>query len=209
MTDMPATRVRALEQLCLSAAQCRCCAGMGCAPVLSAANGTPDAKVLFIGEAPGRLGAGVTGVPFSGDEAGRRFERLLAVAGLRREAVFVTNAVLCLPLDGRGRNRAPRLAEVKACSGWLSRTIALVQPELAVAMGHTALDSTRLLAPHELSLANAGDAPTSWDGRRLAVVYHPGARSQVHRRWEQQARDWAALGDWWRANGLADGMLRA
>jgi len=147
-----------------------------------------------LGEAPGRLGAGRTGVPFSGDEAGRRFERLLSVAGLPRAEVFITNAVLCLPLDANGRNRTPSAAELRTCAGWLSATIDAVDPGLVVAMGRTALESLRRVELHALSLADTGRPPIPWRRRELAVVYHPGARSQVHRRWSQQIDDWRALG---------------
>jgi uracil-DNA glycosylase family 4 len=111
---------------------------------------------VFVGEAPGRLGAGKTGVPFSGDVAGDRFERLLGEAGLRREAVFVTNAVLCLPLDGRGLNRTPRRRESPSCSGWLRETIDAVQPRVVVAMGRIALEALAEIEPHGLTLAQAG-----------------------------------------------------
>lgn len=149
-----------------------------------------------MGEAPGRLGAGRTGVPFLGDVAGRRFERFLAYAGLQRENVFVTNAVLCLPLDGRGRNRRPRARELDECSGWLQDTLAAVDPDVVVAMGGVALEGLRRLEAHPLRVADAGSAPRPWHGRLLAVVYHPGARSRVHRPEAFQVADWAALRRW-------------
>jgi uracil-DNA glycosylase family 4 len=169
---------------------------MGCNPVLSAASGPPEARILFVGEAPGRLGAGRTGKPFSGDVSGDRLERLLQAAGLVRDSVFVTNAVLCLPLDSAGRNRTPRSREVAACNQWLNETILSVNPSMVVAMGRVALESIRRIEIHGLELSDAGSTPVAWHGRALATVYHPGARSQVHRPWEQQLNDWAHLGRW-------------
>ena len=67
--------------------------------VLSEKNGNIDSKVIFIGEAPGRLGADRTGIPFYGDQAGKNFEWLLQFAGVTRQQVFITNAVLCNPRD--------------------------------------------------------------------------------------------------------------
>ena len=55
--------------------------------VLSQANGSIDAKVLFIAEAPGRLGADRTGVPLHGDRTGENFETLLGNIGWQRESV--------------------------------------------------------------------------------------------------------------------------
>ena len=107
--------------------------------MLGERSGPIPAKVMFIGEAPGRRGAAVTGVPFVGDESGRRFDRLLAEAGLRREEVFVTNAVLCLPLDVAGRNRPPARLERANCAAHLSATVELVQPRLIVTLGAAAL----------------------------------------------------------------------
>ena len=100
--------LRDLDGLFATVANCAACPAMGCRPVLSPANGSAGAGVLFVGEAPGRFGAGRTGVPFQGDVAGQRFERLLAEAGLRRAEVFVTNAVLCNPRTADGRNDRPR-----------------------------------------------------------------------------------------------------
>jgi uracil-DNA glycosylase family 4 len=167
---------------------------MGCAPVLSEANGPGSAKVMFVGEAPGRFGAGRTGVPFSGDVAGERFERLMAEAGLPRADVFVTNAVLCVPVDGGGRNRRPRPAEVRACLSWLEDTVRVVDPALVVAMGTVALRALSMIEAHGLVVSNAGEPPVPWFERELAAVYHPAARSQVHRPWARQVEDWRAIG---------------
>jgi len=179
-----------------SAAECRACPGMGCRPVLATANGPVPARVMFIGEAPGRLGAGRTGVPFSGDVAGRRFELLLAAADLTRAAVFISNAVLCLPLDAHARNRPPTRAELANCAPRLAQTIDVVAPQVVVAMGRVALEALRQFAPHDLQLSHAGRRPVVWGSRQLAVVYHPGARSQVHRSWDDQLADWRRLGEW-------------
>ena len=155
---------------------------------------------MFVGEAPGRFGAGRTGVPFSGDVAGARFERLLAEAGLRREDVFVTNAVLCVPVDAAGHNRRSRPAEVRMCLPWLELTLRAVDPALVVAMGTVALGALALIEAHGLAVSNAGQSPVRWLGRDLAAVYHPAARSQIHRPWSRQLEDWRAIGSF--ARGL-------
>src|SRR5918999_963366 len=172
----------AFEELCREVAGCRRCASMeGRRRVLSPANGQPGARVMFVAEAPGRLGAERTGVPLSGDRTGRRFETLLALAGWRRSDVFVTNAVLCNPrgADGR-RNRPPSAAEIAACRDHLRSQLAVVAPLVVVPLGAVALRALDALAPHGLALADSVGRPWSWDGRWLFPLYHPGERA---RRW--------------------------
>ena len=93
------------DALAAAAQLCRACPMMeGRLRVLSRAMALSQAAVLLVGEAPGRLGAGQSGVPFAGDESGRRLDALLAAARWQRDEFFITNAVLCNPLDGHGRN---------------------------------------------------------------------------------------------------------
>jgi uracil-DNA glycosylase family 4 len=148
---------------------------------------------MFVGEAPGRLGAARTGVPFLGDESGRRFERLLAETGLPREHVYVTNAVRCLPLDAGGRNRRPRASEVRECSAWLAEELDATHPRLVVALGSVALEALGRLTPHGLALSSDVGRIVDWRQTKLVALYHPGARSAVHRSWELQAGDWRGL----------------
>src|SRR5918998_5648946 len=89
-------------------AACRRCESMcGRRPVLSELNGRVGARVMFVGEAPGRQGGDRTRVPLSGDQSGRNFARYLAAAGLTREEIFITNAALCNPRSASGANRKP------------------------------------------------------------------------------------------------------
>src|SRR4249920_3056579 len=80
-----------------AAACVRCPAMCERAAVLSELNGTVAARVMFIGEAPGRKGADRTRVPFSGDQSGRNFDRFLQSIGLPRSQIFITSAALCNP----------------------------------------------------------------------------------------------------------------
>jgi uracil-DNA glycosylase family 4 len=176
-----------------SAAACRACPAM--VPGSAVLDLPPGPRpLLFIGEAPGRLGAARTGVPFSGDAAGARFERLLAEAGLSRADAAVTNAVLCLPLDERGRNRRPRPAEVRACAGYLRAVLELARPRLVVPLGAVALAALAAIEPHRLVLARDAGRPVPWRGRWLMPLYHPAARSAVRRPLPQQVEDWRRLG---------------
>jgi uracil-DNA glycosylase family 4 len=161
--------------------------------VLSRANGPVGARVMFVAEAPGRLGADRTGVPLSADRTGRNFDTLLDAAGIRREDVFVTNAVLCNPRDSHGNNAAPSYAEMRNCSGHLAATIEVVQPGYVVALGVAALRALGLVCPHEAVLARDVGRAIAWHGRVLVPLYHPGPRALIHRPWDVQVGDYRGL----------------
>ena len=161
--------------------------------VLGHANGPLAARLLFVAEAPGRLGADVSGVPLTGDRAGRTFEALLAAGGFDRDKVFITNAVLCNPRDAGGRNDRPTGPEVANCGSHLSRLMAIVQPEWVVTLGAVALSAVRRIAPHGLVLARDVGRPVSWNGRRLVPLYHPGPRALIHRPLSAQQADYERI----------------
>ena len=105
------------DALVAEAAACRLCPAMcGRSAVLSERNGRVVARVMFVGEAPGRQGGDRTRVPFSGDQSGRNFTRYLASIGLAREEIFITNAALCNPRTETGANRKPTTSEVANCA---------------------------------------------------------------------------------------------
>ena len=174
----------------------------GRVPVLSRANGDPTARILFLAEAPGRRGAEVSRVPLSRDLTGRMFERRLALAGLTRADVFISNAVLCNPRDERGNNRTPSHAERAACAHWLAETIALLDPAVVVTLGAVALAAIGRIAPHGLRLREAVGEPIGWQGRLLAPLYHPSPRAGLSRSYADQDDDFVRLGALLRSRGL-------
>src|SRR2546428_8469776 len=158
--------------LAAEAAACnRCSAMCGRTAVLSALNGSVAARVMFIGEAPGRKGADRTRIPFSGDQSGKNFDRFLASIGLTRGQIFITSAALCNPRSASGANRRPAAREVANCSDFLRRTIALIDPELVVTLGGVALDALKLVHYHELNLKEAAAKIHHWDQRLLVPRY--------------------------------------
>jgi uracil-DNA glycosylase len=162
--------------------------------VLSDLNGDWKAAVVFVAEAPGRLGAEKTGIPLFGDRTGDRFEQLLHEMRLERHEVFITNAILCNPRDKRGNNDSPRSSEVHNCSGLLRRTLETVNPKVVVALGRIALEALKLVLPHDASLRDDVAKIRSWGARRLVVLYHPGPRAVVHRSWHDQLIDARSVG---------------
>jgi uracil-DNA glycosylase len=189
-------RSEAYESLVEIVRRCRLCPRMeGRRRVLGGENGSVWAPVVFVGEAPGRLGAGRSGMPFKGDRSGRDFESLLAAAGLTRDDVFVTNAVLCNPRDARELNARPLRSELDNCRDFLRRTIDLVDPGFVVSLGAVALAALGAVAPHHAVLAADVGRPISWYGRVLVPLYHPGARAQIRRPLAVQREDYARLGE--------------
>jgi len=112
--------------------------------------------------------------------------------------VHRTNALLCHPADGRGRNRSPRPDELARCVTWLARRLALVQPSIVVPLGGVALAALDLIEPHGLRLKEAVAIPHRWRGRWLLPLYHLSPRTIARRPMWQHEADWAALGDLWR-----------
>ena len=172
---------------------CKCPRMANSRRVLTDLNGTWDARVVFVAEAPGRLGAEVTGVPLFGDRTGDRFEELLRHMGWSRSDIFITNAVLCNPRDENGNNDTPKRIEIVNCATLLKKTIDVVNPELVVALGRSALESLKLIEAHGFDLRTSTGTLRSWYGRKLAVLYHPGPRTAVHRSWQQQIEDAVSL----------------
>ena len=174
--------------------RCRRCAAMeGRRRVLTPLNGDPAAPCLVVAEAPGRLGAERTGIPLLADQTGRTFRRLCAEAGVPTGQLFITNAVVCNPQDAAGHNRRPAREELASCLPHLAATIAVIQPALVVSLGRVALDALGRICPHSCTLSASVGQATSWNGRLLLPLYHPGPQAMLHRPYAAQLDDYRRL----------------
>jgi uracil-DNA glycosylase family 4 len=162
----------------------------GSCRVLGLGNGKIDAPIMFVGEAPGRLGADDTALPFHGDRAGENFEQLIAQVGISRYECFITNAVLCNPKDDRGNNATPNREELKNCAAFLRRQIEIVNPQVVVSLGNQALQALSLIESHSITLAAGVRKQWTWHGRILIPLYHPGQRAMLHRSFLNQLADY-------------------
>jgi len=99
-------------------------------------DGPEPCEAMIVGEAPGRR-EDDTGRPFVG-ESGALLDTLMEKVGLRRDDVYITNAVHCRPPD----NRTPKGKEINACKKWLDYEMAMVKPKYVLLLGNTALQST-------------------------------------------------------------------
>ncbi|HXV46891.1 MAG TPA: uracil-DNA glycosylase [Nitrososphaera sp.] len=123
------------------------------------------AKIMFIGEAPGRS-EDEKGRPFVGS-AGRILDDLLQKAGIERSQVFITNVVKCRPPN----NRVPEEDEATACRPYLERQIALIRPKVICMLGRTAYSS--LLGGSSIT-ANRGKIVEK-AGQKYFLTFHPAA----------------------------------
>jgi DNA polymerase len=152
-------------------------------------DGHPQAKLLFIGEGPGR-DEDLQGLPFVG-RAGKLLTQMIEAMGLRRSDVYICNVVKCRPPE----NRAPEKDEVAACSPFLFRQIDLVAPQVIVCLGsiaaQTILETTR-------GISQFRGQWLEFRGRKLMATYHPAyllrnpaAKSEV---WKDLQKVMAELG---------------
>ena len=182
-------------ELASEAAACiRCPALCERAAVLSDLNGPLSARVMFIGEAPGRKGADRTRIPFSGDQSGKNLERFLASISLTRDQIFITSAALCNPRTDSGANRKPTPAEIANCSDFLRRTIELIDPRVIITLGSVALEALKRIHYHDLILKEVIGKIHRWNGRLLVPLYHPSPQVLAsHRREAEQLVDYKVV----------------
>ena len=174
----------------------RCPRLAGRARVFSDQNGSLDAKVLFVAEAPGRLGADQTGIPLYGDQTGRNFDVLLSSINWERAEVFVTNALLCNPRSESGNNDKPKIAEIRNCVRFLEKTIDIVAPRIIVPLGVKALDALASIEEHHIELRRHVGQDFAWRGIRLVPLYHPSPKvCSIHRSLNLQQDDFRRLRD--------------
>ena len=92
--------------------------------------GNPQAKIMFIGEAPGYW-EDVKGKPFVG-AAGKFLDTLIAILNLSRKDIFITNVLKCRP----PKNREPSPNEVQQCTPYLDKQIRIIQPKFIITLGN-------------------------------------------------------------------------
>jgi DNA polymerase len=148
-------------------------------------DGNENTAVMFIGEGPG-YNEDQEGKPFVG-QAGKFLDELLAVAGLRRAEVYITNVVKCRP----PQNRDPLPDEIDACSGYLERQIATIDPLLIVTLGR---HSMARFFPDARITSIAGKAQ-EMEGRMVLPMLHPAYGLRDERGRAQLKEDFARLPD--------------
>jgi len=136
--------------------------------------GSSFAKIMFIGEAPGRS-EDEQGRPFVG-AAGKLLTEALQEAGLSREDVFITNIVKCRPPN----NRVPAEEERSACRPYLERQIKLINPKIICILGRTAYESLLeggSITSNRGKLVRHGNRFYFLTVHPAAVIYNPELKS--------------------------------
>lgn len=131
-----------------------------------------QARVMLIGEAPGEQET-MQGRPFVG-RAGKNLDEFLALSGLERRTLYITNTVKFRPVkhskSGGVVNRPPTREEVELFVSWLQREIELVNPEWIVTLGNVAL---RALMGRSAAIGAFHGREFPLEGRKLFALYHP------------------------------------
>jgi uracil-DNA glycosylase family 4 len=155
-----------LEALRLHMGDCHRCPLGGTRTRVVFGVGDANARVMFIGEAPGK-NEDLKGEPFVG-AAGQLLNELLAHAGLERREVYIANVLKCRPPG----NRDPELVEIQTCTPFLREQIRLIGPDMLVTLGNFA---TKFVLKTETGITRLhGTAHTA--GRFTVLpIFHPAA----------------------------------
>ncbi len=138
--------------------------------------GNPDARLVFVGEAPGR-DEDLQGVPFVG-KAGELLTNMIVRMGFRRDDVYICNVLKCRPPN----NRNPLPSEIELCQPFLLRQLRVIRPEAIVALGTFAAQT--LLATKE-PISKLRGRFHDYHGIPLMPTFHPSflLRSGPEMRW--------------------------
>jgi uracil-DNA glycosylase len=177
----PADRAAALQAIRDDIGDCTRCALHKGRNKIVFADGSPNARLLFVGEGPG-ADEDAQGLPFVG-RAGQLLNNMITAMGLKREEVYIANVVKCRPPG----NRTPEPDEANTCSPFLFRQIDVVRPEVIVALGATA--ATYLLGARQ-PLAGLRGRIHNVRNAKLIVTYHP---AYLLRDPRQKKEAWADL----------------
>jgi DNA polymerase len=154
-----------LEKIKQAAAACKKCELCKGRTNIVPGDGSFDAEIMFVGEAPGKT-EDEQGKPFVG-AAGKILSSLLESIKLKREDVYITNVVKCRP----PMNRDPLPEEVACCADYLQKEVEIIEPKIIVLLGRHAMD--RFLPGLKISLDHG--KPKRKNGQIYYPVYHPAA----------------------------------
>jgi DNA polymerase len=153
-----------LESLRAEVINCRKCALASTRKHVVFGSGNPDARLMFIGEAPGE-DEDIQGLPFVG-RAGQLLTKIIEAMGLKRADVYIANILKCRPPN----NRAPLPGEIEACADNVRRQVEIIDPRIICTLGKFA--SQTLLNTTEPISALRGKF-TAYNGIKVMPTFHP------------------------------------
>jgi len=167
---------------------CTKCAHLACSRTQTVFGvGSPDADLMFIGEAPG-VDEDKQGEPFVG-RAGQLLTKILKAMNFAREDVYIANILKCRPDTAPGTfgNRVPTPKEMQTCRPYLVEQIKIIQPKVIVALGAVAVEGLLAMRGTMRELRGRWHA---YNGIPLMITYHPAyllrnqAPSEKRKVWE-------------------------
>lgn len=147
--------------------------------------GNPHARVMFIGEAPGK-NEDLQGEPFVG-AAGHYLNELLGCAGLRREDVFIANVLKCRPPG----NRDPRPEEIQTCTPFLREQTRTIDPKVLVTLGKF---STQFVLKTQVGITRLHGRVQRAGKFLVFPIFHPAAALYDGAKREALENDFVTLG---------------
>ncbi len=180
-----------LDEIRAVMGNCQLCPLGGTRTSLVFGVGNPHARVMFVGEGPGR-NEDLQGEPFVG-AAGHKLDALLGNAGLTRQEIYIANVIKCRPPG----NRNPRPEEIAACSPFLREQIRSVWPDVIVCLGNFASQFVLRTSKGVMSLRGQLHQQGHFV---VCPTFHPAA-CIYHQEWEPLlVQDLQMVGDWLRAH---------
>lgn len=170
-----------LQQLATEVSQCTRCPLHQTRTHSVFARGNPHSKLMIIGEAPG-YHEDQQGLPFVG-AAGQLLDRMLASIGLDQEQIYITNILKCRPPN----NRDPQLNEIIQCTDYLTQQIALIKPQLLLALGRFAgqflLNTSASLTQMRQSNQDYQDIPVIVTYHQACLLRNPADKKHAYQDW--------------------------
>jgi uracil-DNA glycosylase family 4 len=174
-----------LEALEALAQECRGCELCQTRTNLVFGTGNPHARVMIIGEAPGK-NEDLQGEPFVG-KAGQMLNDLLDIAGLKREDVYIANVLKCRPPG----NRDPRPEEIQACADFLREQTRTIDPEFIVTLGNFA---TKFILKTDVGITRLRGTMHQAGRFKVMPIFHPAAAIYDRTKRQYLEEDFARLG---------------
>lgn len=160
-----AYRAKTLEELRTAIGDCRRCKLWPGRIHLVFGIGNPQAKVMFVGEGPGR-DEDLQGEPFVGRAGQLLTDIITRGMGLKREDVYIANVIKCRPPD----NRNPEPDEVESCEPFLRKQVELIRPRVIVALGKFAVQT---LLKSKIPITRLRGIWHDYHGMKLMPTLHP------------------------------------
>ncbi len=146
--------------------------------------GNPDAKILFIGEAPGQH-EDEQGLPFVG-ASGKLLDKYLDAIGLSMDDAYIANILKCRPPN----NRDPKEEEEQACIGYLRRQLEVINPKIIVCLGR--ISAYKIIKP-DFKITQEHGKWFKKGGYLITAVFHPSALLRDPRKRDDMMADFIAI----------------